>query len=163
MTTNTTVRTRFAPSPTGFQHIGGFRTAFYAYLLAKKFNGQFLLRIEDTDQERLVPGAIRYIVEELGWFGVTPDEGPSNAELEKLNESWDKAPNLGGQFAPYIQSQRLPKYQEVAQKLIDLGVAYRCDCTSERLEHERLEQSARRETPGYSGFCRGREIRRHCC
>lgn len=155
---NTTIRTRFAPSPTGFQHIGGFRTAFYAYLLAKKFGGQFILRIEDTDQERLVPGAIRYIVEELGWFGIHPDEGPTPAELAKLNESWDEAPSLGGAYGPYIQSQRLPKYKEIAERLIAEGAAYRCDCSSEKLEHERLEQMARRETPGYSGFCRGREV-----
>jgi glutamyl-tRNA synthetase len=152
------VRTRFAPSPTGFQHIGGFRTAFYAYLLAKKHGGQFVLRIEDTDQERLVPGAIRYIVEELGWFGVKPDEGPTPDDLAKLNESWDSAPALGGPVGPYIQSQRLPHYKKYAQMLIDSGHAYRCDCTSEKLEHERLEQMARRETPGYSGFCRGREV-----
>jgi glutamyl-tRNA synthetase len=158
MTQPRPVRTRFAPSPTGFQHIGGFRTAFYAYLLAKKHGGQFLLRIEDTDQERLVPGAIKYIIEELGWFGIHADEGPSRSELEILKECWDGAPELGGAFGPYVQSQRLPKYQAIAQQLIDLGVAYRCDCSSERLEHERFEQMARRETPGYSGFCRGRDV-----
>ena len=152
------VRTRFAPSPTGFQHIGGFRTAFYAYLLAKKHGGQFILRIEDTDQERLVPGAIRYIIEELGWFGIRPDEGPTPAELTILNENWDGSPALGGPVGPYTQSQRLPKYQAIAEKLIEMGCAYRCDCSSEKLEHERLEQMARRETPGYSGFCRGREV-----
>ena len=157
-TSKIAVRTRFAPSPTGFQHIGGFRTAFYAYLLAKKYGGQFILRIEDTDQERIVPGAVRYIIEELAWFGVTIDEGPTPEELSKLNENWDKAPALGGDFGPYVQSQRLSKYHEAAEKLIELGMAYRCDCTTERLEHERLEQMARRETPGYSGFCRGREV-----
>ena len=157
-TNNTVVRTRFAPSPTGFQHIGGFRTAFYAYLLAKKHGGQFIVRVEDTDQERLVPGAIRYIIEELGWFGVIPDEGPTPEELASLNESWEHAPALGGPVGPYIQSKRLHHYQKYAQQLIDSGFAYRCDCTSERLEHERLEQMARRETPGYSGFCRGREV-----
>lgn len=154
----TPARTRFAPSPTGFQHIGGFRTAFYAWLLAKKTGGEFLLRIEDTDQERLVPGAIRYILEELAWFGVTPDEGPSREELKKLGEDWDGAPNLGTGYGPYVQSQRLPMYKATADKLIELGVAYRCDCTPEMLEKERSEQMARRETPGYSGYCRARNV-----
>lgn len=156
--TNKPARTRFAPSPTGFQHIGGFRTAFYAWLLAKKTGGQFLLRIEDTDQERLVPGAIKYIIEELAWFGVSPDEGPSKDELKILGEDWDGAPQLGGKVGPYVQSQRLPMYKEISEKLISLGAAYRCDCTPEMLEKERNEQTARRETPGYSGYCRGRDV-----
>ena len=100
------VRTRFAPSPTGFQHVGGFRTAFFAWLLAKHYGGKFLLRVEDTDQERLVPGAIRFILEELGWFGITPDEGPSREELQRLGDDWDGAPNLDGGHGPYIQSLR---------------------------------------------------------
>ena len=151
-------RTRFAPSPTGFQHIGGFRTAFYAWILAKKTGGQFLLRIEDTDQERLVPGAIKYILEELKWFGVTPDEGPSRAELKILNEDWDGAPEIAGDFGPYVQSQRLPRYKEIAELLIDKGICFRCDCTPEMLERERNEQMARKEAPGYSGYCRDRKV-----
>lgn len=151
-------RTRFAPSPTGFQHVGGFRTAFYAWLLAKKNNGQFLLRVEDTDQARLVPGAIKYILEELAWFGIVPDEGPSFEELKQVGESWDGAPDIGGPYAPYMQSHRLPRYKEIAEQLVQMGVAYRCDCTSEMLEKERLEQMARKELPGYSGFCRDRDV-----
>ena len=152
------VRTRFAPSPTGFQHVGGFRTAFYAWLVAKHAGGKFLLRIEDTDQERLVPGAIKFIIEELKWFGITPDEGPSVAELTKVGEAWPDAPELGGGCGPYIQSQRLPRYKEIADLLVSKGAAYRCDCTSEMLEKERNEQMARRELPGYSGYCRNRNV-----
>jgi glutamyl-tRNA synthetase len=152
------VRTRFAPSPTGFQHLGGFRTAFYAWLLARKHGGKFLLRIEDTDRERFVPGAIRFIIEELQWFGIEIDEGPSREELRALGEDWEGAPELGGPYGPYTQSMRLPRYREVAEELVAKGCAYRCDCTAEMLERERLEQMARRESPGYSGYCRTRNV-----
>lgn len=152
------VRTRFAPSPTGFQHLGGFRTAFFAWLLAKHHGGKFLLRIEDTDRARSVPGAIRFIIEELGWFGIQIDEGPSREELKAIGEDWDGAPDLGGSCGPYIQSLRLDRYKEVAEELIAKGHAYRCDCTAEMLERERNEQMARRETPGYSGYCRTRNV-----
>lgn len=154
----TEVRTRFAPSPTGFQHLGGFRTAFFAWLLAKHQGGKFLLRVEDTDQERSVPGAVRYIIEELAWFGIQIDEGPSRAELKSLGEDWDSAPDLEGECGPYIQSLRLPRYKEVAEQLIEKGFAYRCDCTPEMLERERNEQMARKEQPGYSGYCRTRDV-----
>jgi glutamyl-tRNA synthetase len=152
------VRTRFAPSPTGFPHLGNFRTAFFAYLLAKKHGGKFLLRIEDTDQERLVPGSIRFIIEELGWLGIEVDEGPSREELRAIGELWDGAPDIGGPCGPYIQSLKLKRYKEVADELIAKGFAYRCDCTPEMLERERAEQMARRELPGYSGYCRTREV-----
>jgi glutamyl-tRNA synthetase len=152
------VRTRFAPSPTGFQHLGGFRTAFFAWLLAKHHGGKFLLRVEDTDQERSVPGAIKFIIEELAWFGIQIDEGPNRAELKSLGEDWDAAPNLGGECGPYIQSLRLPRYKEVAEQLVEKGFAYRCDCTPEMLERERNEQMARKEQPGYSGYCRTRNV-----
>lgn len=153
-----TVRTRFAPSPTGFPHIGNFRTAFYAYLLAKHFGGDFIIRLEDTDQERLVPGSVRYILRELQWFGIVPDEGPSKEDLERMGEYEDGLPAPGGAFGPYVQSARLPRYREVAEDLIARGACYRCDCTPEMLEQERLEQQARRELPGYSGYCRTREV-----
>jgi glutamyl-tRNA synthetase len=152
------VRTRFAPSPTGFQHIGGMRTALFAWLLAKHYGGKFLLRIEDTDQERLVPGAIRFVLEELRWFGIIPDEGPSKDELKKVNEDWEEAPKLGGDYGPYMQSLRLKRYQEVSDQLIEKSFCYRCDCTPEMLEKERNEQMARKETPGYSGYCRNRTV-----
>jgi glutamyl-tRNA synthetase len=152
------VRTRFAPSPTGFQHIGGFRTAFYAYLLAKHHGGKFLLRIEDTDQERKVPGAVKFILEELAWLGIVPDEAPSKAELAQIGEDWEGAPDIGGPCGPYTQSLRLPRYKEIADLLVEKGVAYRCDCTAEMLERERNEQMARKEVPGYSGYCRSRNV-----
>ena len=151
------VRTRFSPSPTGFQHIGGMRTAFFAWLLARHFGGKFLLRVEDTDQKRLVPGAIRFLIDELRWFGIDIDEGPSNEELEKVGEPV-AGPSLGGKHGPYIQSLRLPRYKEVAEQLVACGAAYRCDCTSEMLEKERNEQMARKEAPGYSGYCRDRGV-----
>ncbi len=152
------VRTRFAPSPTGQLHVGSVRTTIFAWLLARHFGGKFLLRIEDTDQERLVPGAIRDIISDIKWFGMEIDEGPSRAELEKLGESWDGAPDIGGPCGPYIQSLRLPRYKEVAEELISKGFAYRCDCTPEMLERERNEQMARKEQPGYSGYCRDRKV-----
>lgn len=153
------VRTRFAPSPTGFQHIGGFRTAFFAWALAKHHNGKFLLRIEDTDQERLVPGSIKFIIDELKWFGIVPDEGPTFEELTKIGETTTPESSLsGGPKAPYVQSLRLQRYKEVSEQLIASGAAYRCDCTPEMLERERAEQMARKEIPGYSGYCRTRNV-----
>lgn len=112
------VRVRFAPSPTGPLHIGGVRTALYNYLFAKKYQGTFLLRIEDTDQSRYVKGAERYIIDTLGWCGMHPDEGPEN----------------GGPYGPYRQSQRKTIYQQYIQKLLDRGHAYYAFDTSEELE-----------------------------
>jgi glutamyl-tRNA synthetase len=152
------IRTRFAPSPTGFLHVGSARTAFYAWLLARHYNGKFLLRVEDTDQERLVPGAIRSLIEELTWFGIEIDEGPSPEEFTKLGEDWHGMPVYGGDCGPYIQSLRLARYREVAEELIAKGYCYRCDCTSEMLEKERQEQAARKELPGYAGRCRNRQV-----
>ena len=111
------VRTRFAPSPTGYLHIGGLRTALYAYLFAKNNNGKFILRIEDTDRERYVEGAEDVIYNSLKETGLYYDEGP----------------DVGGEFGPYIQSQRKHIYAEYAQKLIERGGAYRCFCSKERL------------------------------
>lgn len=111
------VRTRFAPSPTGYLHIGGLRTALYAYLFAKKNNGEFILRIEDTDTERFVDGATEVIYSTLKNSGLIYDEGP----------------DAGGEFGPYIQSDRKHIYTKYANELIDLGGAYRCFCTKERL------------------------------
>lgn len=112
------VRTRFAPSPTGFMHIGNLRTCLYAFLFARKNNGTFILRIEDTDQERFVDGAVDLIYRTLKTSGITHDEGP----------------DVGGDYGPYIQSERKPIYMEYAKKLIELGGAYYCFCTKERLE-----------------------------
>jgi len=121
------VRTRFAPSPTGKQHMGNIRTAVYSWLMARHNDGTFILRIEDTDQSRRVPGAVRSIIEELQWFGVDIDEGPSRECLEAIGEDWETAPHLGGEYGPYLQSQRLPRYREVAELLVEKGVAYRTD------------------------------------
>jgi len=112
------IRTRFAPSPTGFLHIGGLRTALYAYLYAKKKKGKFILRIEDTDQERLVKGSEEVIYRTLKAAGLKYDEGP----------------DVGGEFGPYIQSQRKDTYKKYAEKLVKNGGAYYCFCTKERLE-----------------------------
>ncbi|MBI4215300.1 MAG: glutamate--tRNA ligase, partial [Parcubacteria group bacterium] len=103
------VRTRFAPSPTGFLHVGGLRTALYSYLLAKKFGGQFLLRIEDTDVKRTVKGALENIMDSLRWAGL----------------EWDEGPDKGGHYGPYVQSQRLEIYQRYAHELLEKGQAYR--------------------------------------
>ena len=112
------VRTRFAPSPTGFMHIGNLRTALYAYLFARHYGGEFILRIEDTDEKRYVPGAVELIYRTLEASGFRIDEGPLN----------------GGKYGPYVQSERKAIYQEYAQKLIELGGAYYCFCDKERLE-----------------------------
>lgn len=112
------VRTRFAPSPTGFMHLGGMRTALYAYLFARQHNGDFILRIEDTDQERFVEGATEVIYSSLKEGGMSYDEGP----------------DVGGNFGPYVQSERREIYLKYAKELIDRGGAYYCFCTKERLE-----------------------------
>lgn len=127
--------TRFAPSPTGFMHIGNLRTALYSYLLAKSQGGKFILRIEDTDQVRLVEGASDVILDTLKMTGIDYDEGPV----------------VGGEHGPYIQSERLPIYKEYAEKLIASGNAYYCFCTPERLESLKDENGI----GGYDGHCRG--------
>ena len=114
---STPARTRFAPSPTGYLHLGSLRTALFNYLLAKRTGGQFLLRIEDTDQKRTVPDAERRLFEDLRW-----------AELQ-----WDEGPEVGGPYGPYKQSERSEIYKTHAQQLLDTGHAYRCFCSSERL------------------------------
>lgn len=152
------VRTRFAPSPTGLPHIGNLRTAIYAWLLARRHKGQFILRIEDTDRERKVDGAVKHIMEVLDWFGVEIDEGPSKDELAKIGEASEFALDIPGPHAPYVQSQRLARYQEVADKLIEDGYAFRCDCTAEMLQKQREKQQARKEVPGYGGRCRDRNV-----
>ena len=111
------VRTRFAPSPTGYMHIGNLRTALYAYLFAKKEKGDFILRIEDTDDKRQVKEALQIIYETLADAGIEYSEGP----------------NIGGKYGPYIQSERKAIYQEYAQKLVEKGGAYYCFCNQERL------------------------------
>src|SRR5579859_7498484 len=114
-------RTRFAPSPTGMQHIGGYRTALFSWLLARHTGGQFLLRIEDTDIARTVPGAVEAIIEGFAWLGMEIDEGPRN----------------GGPYGPYFQTQRRDLYLPYVERLIESSAAYRCFCTRERLDQVR--------------------------
>lgn len=131
------VRTRFAPSPTGYMHIGNLRTALYAYLLAKSNNGKFILRIEDTDQERYVEGAVDVIYRTMKDTGLIHDEGP----------------DIGGDYGPYIQSERRGLYREYAEKLVESGHAYYCFCDKERLEDLRARQTAMKVPTKYDGHC----------
>ena len=139
------IKVRFAPSPTGYLHIGGLRTALYNYLFAKKNGGTFILRIEDTDQTRFVEGAIENLINALKWSGVEYDEGVFIEDGEVV----EKGPN-----GPYIQSNRLPMYKEVVDKLIESGDAYYCFCTKERLDKLREEQKIKGQVPKYDGLCR---------
>ncbi|MDD5291340.1 MAG: glutamate--tRNA ligase [Patescibacteria group bacterium] len=140
------VRVRFAPSPTGFLHIGSLRTVLFNYLIAKKENGpsagsgqgKLILRIEDTDQKREVKGAVESLIEVLDWLGLKFDEGP----------------NLGGKFGPYIQSQRLEIYKKYAAEALKKGGAYYCFCSPERLEKMRSDQQGNGEPPHYDRTCR---------
>ncbi|RMD71472.1 MAG: glutamate--tRNA ligase [Gammaproteobacteria bacterium] len=127
------VRTRFAPSPTGYLHIGGARTALYNWLFARRHGGQFILRIEDTDPERSTPESVNAILEGMAWLGLEYDEGP------------------------FYQTGRLERYREVVERLLEEGLAYYCYCTREELEALRAEQLARKEKPRYDERCRHRE------
>ena len=131
------VRVRFAPSPTGYLHLGGLRTALYNYLFAKSMQGKFVLRIEDTDQSRLVPGAARQLEEALAWTGIIPDESPA----------------LGGDYGPYYQSERLNIYHQYAQQLLHKGLAYRCFCSEKRLELLKRESARTKQPNKYDRKC----------
>ena len=133
-----TVRSRFAPSPTGYMHIGNLRTALFTYLLAKKHDGKFILRIEDTDQERYVEGAVDIIYKTLRRTGLT----------------WDEGPDIGGPVGPYVQSERMGMFKEYALKLVESGHAYYCFCDKDRLEEVRKIQQASGIAPKYDGHCR---------
>ncbi|MCG6938832.1 MAG: glutamate--tRNA ligase [Gammaproteobacteria bacterium] len=128
------VRTRFAPSPTGYLHIGGARTALFCWLYAQKMKGEFVLRIEDTDRERSTDEAVDAIIDGMEWLGLEHDEGP------------------------YYQTQRFDRYREVIQQLLDTGHAYYCNCSRERLEKLREQQMANREKPKYDGCCRDKGL-----
>ena len=131
------VRTRFAPSPTGFMHMGGVRTALYNYLFAKKNGGKFILRIEDTDQERFVEGATEVIYQTLRECGM----------------NWDEGPDIGGDYGPYVQSERKALYLPYAQQLVEKGAAYYCFCTKEELDARRQAAEARGEVFKYDKHC----------
>lgn len=144
------VRVRFAPSPTGFLHIGGLRTALYNYLYAKKNGGDFILRIEDTDRTRYVEGAIENLIHALDWSGVHVDEGVVLDEEGNITEK--------GECGPYIQSNRLDIYRKYVDELIEKGYAYYCFCSVERLEALREEQRIKGKVPKYDGLCRSVSI-----
>ena len=132
------IRTRFAPSPTGYMHVGNLRTALYAYLLAKHEGGDFILRIEDTDQERYVDGAVDLIYKTLAETGLDHDEGP----------------DIGGDYGPYIQSERRDIYKKYALELVEKGAAYYCFCDKERLDRVREQQEKAKLPSKYDGHCR---------
>lgn len=140
------IRTRFAPSPTGYAHVGGLRTAFYNYLFAKHSDGDFVLRIEDTDRSRYVEGAIENLVKVLGFMGLEYNEGI-------ILDSDGKIANKGD-FGPYMQSQRLEIYQKYADELIKNNHAYYCFCSQERLAEMRKVQQMQKLAPMYDGKCR---------
>ena len=134
-----TIRVRFAPSPTGYLHVGGARTALFNWLFARRHDGVFILRIEDTDRTRYEPEAVQNIMDSLRWLGL----------------EWDEGPEVGGDHGPYFQSQRLDLYQKYAQQLVDDGHAYRCYCSPERLAQTREERRRRGEPNlGYDRHCR---------
>ena len=126
------IQVRFAPSPTGYLHIGGARTALYNYLYARKHNGKMILRIEDTDRNRFVEDSTEKLIHDLKWLGIT----------------WDEGPEVGGKNEPYVQSERLQYYQKYATNLLNNDKAYYCFCNKERLDKVRSEHN------GYDGHCR---------
>lgn len=134
----TPARVRYAPSPTGEPHVGNIRTALFNWLYARHTGGQFIVRIEDTDQARLAPGALDAILESLRWLGM----------------DWDEGPEVGGPYAPYFQSQRVGIYREAADRLLAQDDAYTCYCSPERLDEMRREQMRRKEPPRYDRRCR---------
>lgn len=140
------VRVRFAPSPTGFVHIGSLRTALYNYLFAKRMGGEYILRVEDTDRTRIVDGAIENMLEAMAWAGVNHTEGVVLGENKEITQV--------GEYGPYIQSERLDIYKDYIQQLLDSGKAYYCFCSKERLDEVREKQKEAGETPKYDGNCR---------
>ncbi|MDD5604743.1 MAG: glutamate--tRNA ligase [Dehalococcoidales bacterium] len=132
------VRVRYAPSPTGYPHVGNIRTALFNWLYARHENGSFIVRIEDTDTARTVDGAVEVILDSLKWLGM----------------DWDEGPDKPGAYGPYRQSERLEYYKKAAEKLVAQGDAYYCYCSSERLDEMRAAQIARKEPPGYDRICR---------
>ena len=148
------VRTRFAPSPTGYLHIGSLRTCLYNYLFARHHEGTFILRVEDTDQTRFVEGAVENLLKVLAAFDMLPDEGPVlPADLKKPLDRSLAELQTKGEKGPYVQSQRTQLYQDHAKKLIETGHAYYCFCTPEDLDKMRAEQEAAKLAPMYDRRC----------
>ncbi|MFC1892481.1 glutamate--tRNA ligase [Chloroflexota bacterium] len=135
---NNRVRVRYAPSPTGYPHVGNIRTALFNWLFARHHGGSFIVRVEDTDVARTVDGALESILDSLHWLGL----------------EWDEGPELGGNYGPYFQSQRREIYREIAQRLVSQGDAYYCYCSPQRLEEMRKEQVRQKQPPGYDRLCR---------
>ena len=133
-----TVRVRYAPSPTGNPHIGNIRTAMFNWLFARRHGGQFVVRVEDTDQGRITEGAVDHILDGLEWLGI----------------DWDEGPRVGGPYGPYFQSERLERYNAAADKLLASGNAYRCYCSPERVAELRKEQARNKQRQGYDSHCR---------
>ena len=132
------VRVRYAPSPTGLQHIGGIRTALFNYFFARANGGKFILRVEDTDRERYSDESLEDLYSTLDWLGI----------------KWDEGPVVGGPYGPYIQSERFDLYKKYAEELVEKGKAYYCFCTPERLEEVRKAQAASKSE--YQGYDRRR-------
>lgn len=132
------IRVRYAPSPTGYPHVGNIRTALFNWLFARHGGGSFIVRIEDTDVTRKVEGAVEAILDGLRWLGL----------------DWDEGPEVGGKYGPYFQSQRLELYRKAAERLVSQGNAYYCYCSPQRLEEMRAEQVRRKQPPGYDRRCR---------
>ena len=132
------VRVRYAPSPTGRQHVGNVRTALFDYLLARSTGGTFVLRIEDTDRRRFDPDALQDVYDTLSWLGL----------------QWDEGPGVGGPHAPYVQSQRVDRHRAVAERLVAAGHAYRCYCDAARLERVRARTAATATRRAWSGYAR---------
>jgi nondiscriminating glutamyl-tRNA synthetase len=154
---NNKIRLRFAPSPTGFLHIGSLRTVLFSYLIAKKLNGKFILRIEDTDQKREVKGAIKGLIKILNWVNIKFDEGPiliSQKKIKDIQNSKFKIQNYLGEYGPYIQSERLDIYKINLEKLLKTKKVYHCFCTPERLQKIREEQQSKKLPSRYDKKCR---------
>jgi len=129
------IRTRFAPSPTGYLHIGGARTALFCWLFSKKMQGTFILRVEDTDRERSTDESVKAILDAMQWLELDYDEGP------------------------FYQTDRFDRYEQVVQQLIDSDHAYYCSCSRERLDDLREQQMANKQKPRYDGCCRAKRLK----
>ena len=145
METNSPVRVRFAPSPTGFLHVGGARTALFNWLFAKRYGGIYILRIDDTDEQRSTQESMQQIYESLRWLGL----------------NWDEGAIVGGAYQPYVQSQRGEIYRKYIQKLLNSDNAYYCYCTQEELSQMREQARAESRNQSYNGKCRNLTVEDH--